>query len=732
MGLARRGSYDMTQVRTKSRTTSAVAQPAEPQLAPPRAAKLQDGDTIRVRFGDLGLAPENLRFDEPVDEDIPQLADTIGAAGVLIAPIVRPGRKDEAPFMALDGRRRRMALLLRRERGEIDDDHLVTCQVAVSKAAQAAALVLPNTERAPIHTAAVILAIGKFRKARMDTAAIAKALGYDVVEIRRLEALAGVHAKVLDAFRQGRLTLKQVKLLARIDDKAQQGQLAQAALDGHLQDYQLRARVEGGRVTVNDPRVAVVGMGRYAAAGGGSSSDLFGEMPDVLHDPDLLQRLWQERADALGAKLAGLGLCVFTAPDGGVAAPDGFESLPYVYHGDLTEAQKTERETAGAVVDAAVARLKALPLDEDAALDVLVEVIAARAVRAAAGLSRGELGALMLSPSADLGLEVRFFRKEVEETPDEEDDKDEVARAARRVVSAEPPDVAEAKVTVELDGAGHSLHETRTDIATRGLIRDLADDPAAALTALLAQLFKNLALRGMSRVSESALTIEAAAYARTGVPPIPALDGEVYERLAARREAYLASGLRPIGFVDSLPHGEKMALLAELVAVSLDLKEVRNTLIRRSARAEAVEIAALCDADLSAHWCADGPFLALHSKKQLLAMLAAMEVQDERAASLKKDDLVTLVGDAAAERRWAPAGLSWTLAAADADDGDAETEDTSDDGAGVVSQDAASPAGGTPYEAGVELAAAQSDGADGDGAEVDPGDDGGEVRPIAA
>ncbi|MDG2528243.1 ParB N-terminal domain-containing protein [Caulobacter endophyticus] len=221
---------------TKTRTVpTASSEPAAPE------AKLQDFQTLRVRLGDLDLAPENLRFDEPVDDDIPQLADTIGAAGVLIAPIVRPGRKGEAPFMVLDGRRRRMALLLRRDRGDIDDDHPVACQVAVSKAAQAAALVLPNTERAPIHTAAVILAIGKFRKARMDTAAIGKALGYDVVEIRRLEALAGVHAKVLDAFRQGRLTLKQVKLFARIDDKAQQGQLAQAALDGHLQDYQLRA-----------------------------------------------------------------------------------------------------------------------------------------------------------------------------------------------------------------------------------------------------------------------------------------------------------------------------------------------------------------------------------------------------------------------------------------------------------------------------------------------------------
>ena len=70
---------------------------------------------IKVRLGDLGLAPENLRFKEPADDGVPQLADTILAAGVVIPPIVRPRRKGEQAFMALDGRRRRFGLLLLRD-----------------------------------------------------------------------------------------------------------------------------------------------------------------------------------------------------------------------------------------------------------------------------------------------------------------------------------------------------------------------------------------------------------------------------------------------------------------------------------------------------------------------------------------------------------------------------------------------------------------------------------------
>ena len=92
---------------------------------------------IQVRLGDLGLARENLRFREPADDGVPQLAETILAAGVVIPPIVRPGRKGELAHMALDGRRRRMGLLLLRDRGDVTDDYLVDCLLAETAAQQA-------------------------------------------------------------------------------------------------------------------------------------------------------------------------------------------------------------------------------------------------------------------------------------------------------------------------------------------------------------------------------------------------------------------------------------------------------------------------------------------------------------------------------------------------------------------------------------------------------------------
>jgi ParB family chromosome partitioning protein len=640
--------------------TDVTSEVPESAAAPAPMARVQ------VRLGDLGLATENLRYAEPADEGVPQLADTILAAGVVIAPIVRAGRKGEEPFVALDGRRRRLALLVLKDRGDIDDDYLVDCQLAETKAQQAAAIVLPNTEHAPVHVADVIVAIGRLRKAKMDTAAIAKALGYAELEIKRLEALAAVHPSVLTALRKGKLTLKQVRLFARLPDKKQQAEIAQTALDGYFQDYQIRAVVEGGRATADDPRFILVGMDRYLAAGGRVSSDLFGELPDAVLEPEVLQAAWRDRVQPMIDHLKAEGLAVYLGEDGAFGAPDGFSRLPYVYRPDLSEAQVKALDDARYRVTQLSSELQDVDPEGEESTAVFGPLASAMAAVAGAPLTRDKIGAVMLSPAvSDYGWGATFYAVPLpaEELPDEiegeaeEDEEDAIEVGGRYGRSS--ADVEVPKADVEVEGSSHVFHETRTDVATRGLIRDLADDPGAALTVLVAQLFKQLALHSSGSLDAAALQISGTRYSRGSTPAIPALDGEVRDRLDVRRAAYKASGLRPITWVETLAHGDKMALLAELTAISLNLREARTSMIRHAARAEAAEIAALCGADISAHWTPDAAYLAAHSKKQLLALLGEMGVEDDRAKVLKKDDLVAFVAECAAERQWAPAALAW-------------------------------------------------------------------------
>lgn len=638
---------------------------------------------IQVRLGDLGLAKENLRFHEPADDGVPQLADTLLAAGVVIPPIVRPGRKGEAPFMALDGRRRRFGLILLRERGDIDDNYLIDCLLAETPAQKAAAIVLPNTQHAPVHIADVITAIGKLRAAKMDTQAISSALGYAELEVKRLEALAAVHPTVLKALRQGRLTLKQVRLFARLSDKKQQAEIAQTALDGYFQDYQLRAVVEHDRATVEDDRFNLVGMDRYLAAGGRVASDLFGEYPDFLLDPEVLQGAWRERVQPIVDHLKAEGLAVYVAREAGYGAPDGFFRLAHVWERDLDEVRKTALADARYAVTQLESALQDLDPSTDEAPAQLAPLVSAYGVAAGAVLTRSKIGAVLLSPSDGHGLAATFYSVPlpVEDLPEEEADDDTASAGGRTGVVTN--DVEVPRADVEVEGASHVLHETRTDVATRGLIRDLADDPSAALTVLIAQLFKQLALQSSGGLDGSAAQIAATRYQRGAMAPIAGLDGEVRGRLDARREAYRASGLRPITWVETLPHGEKMALMAELTAISLNICEARTSLLRHGVRAEAAEIAALCGADISAHWTPDEAYLAVHSKAQLLVLLEELGVEDDRAKTLKKDALVSFVAEAAAERQWAPAVLSWDRSTALGDD-DGEAD-------GVAEGDAAEP-----------------------------------------
>lgn len=627
---------------------------------------------IEVRLGDLGLAKENLRFHEPADEGVDQLAETILAAGVVIPPIVRPGRKGEQPFMALDGRRRRMGLLRLKDRGAVDDDYQVGCLLAATPAQQAAAIVLPNTEHAPVHIADVIVAIGRLRKAKMATSAISAALGYAELEIKRLEALAAVHANALKALRQGRLNLRQVRLLARLPDMKRQGEIAQAALDGYFQDYQLRQIVEQGRTSVEDDRFVLVGMDRYLGAGGQVVSDLFGEYADQLLNPEILETAWRARVQPIAERLEADGLAVFVGQGGEFGAPDGYHRLPFVYERALADDRKAALVAARNQVVQEQAALRGLDLTSHDAPAAMAPLFSALAVEAGAALTLSRVGAVLLTPADDLGVAASFYgvplpvdaAPEVPETADADDDERAGEGVPHRRADVEVP-----RADVEVEGSSHVFHETVTDVATRGLIRDLADNPSVALTVLLAQLFKQLGLQFTGGSDAAAVQISASQYRRGSTSPIPALDGEVRARLDARRSAYRKSALRPIAWIETLPHGEKMALLAELVAISLNLREDRTTSLRHAARAEAAEIASLCGADIAAHWTPDEAYLTVHSKKQLLALLEEMGVEDDRAKTLKKVDLVAFVAEQAAERRWAPGALSWDRATAAVTDG---------------------------------------------------------------
>jgi ParB family chromosome partitioning protein len=642
---------------TKSQTKTKARAPAE------RAR-------IQVPLCDLGLAPENLRFDEPEDAEVPRLAETIDAAGVIYPPLVRKGRKGEQPFMVLDGRRRRFALLRLAADGKLADDAPIDCLLAVDRAGQAQAAVLPNAEVSPAHQADIIAAIGKLRVSKMGTRAIADALGYDELDVKRLEVLAGVHPDVLQAFKAGRINQRQVRMFTRIKDQGRQAELAEMALRGHFNEHLVHSAGISGRVTRDDPRFAVITEADYATAGGRISADLFGELPDEVLDADVLDDLWRARAAVLAGPLTDAGVEVSVSRTRSFESPEGLMNLPWIHDAGLSDARRIEVSALRDRIDSAEeAVMAAEPEGVEAATG---ELLLAQLELAKFAAGRGEVVAALIVPD-ESGVDVTFYQRPappepvVESEAEDEDeservDGDEDAEVEIEAVTPRPvhrPDIEVPAVTLALAGVTHVQHAAHTDIATRGLIRDLADKPEAAIIVLTAHLFAQLCLQGVGGLTLAVLQIEPSGSGDDGQPD-DGLAGSVWARLDAQREVYLASGLRPIPWVTGLPPADRLDLLANLVAVTVDLREWRTDLIRRAARAEAAEVAALCDANLSRRWTPDAAFLDLHTQPQLQDYLKDMGAEVPKDAK-RKAALVQVTVEAAASRRWIPQDLRWTV-----------------------------------------------------------------------
>ena len=107
-------------------------------------------------------------------------------------------------------------------------------------------------------------------------------------------------------------------------------------LDGHgFQEWRVSERLDDSRVTTRDRRCALVDPRAYADAGGRTETDLFGELPPVLLDPDILTEVWTRRARGIAAVFEAEWISVHVTAGPEPELPDDLEALGYVYGGSL-------------------------------------------------------------------------------------------------------------------------------------------------------------------------------------------------------------------------------------------------------------------------------------------------------------------------------------------------------------------------------------------------------------
>ena len=258
-----------------------------------------------VRFGNLAIAPENVRAKDHSDTEteIAELAESIFARG-LLKNLVGYRSGDLVKITA--GRRRWKAhAWLASDKGgsRIGNDHTLTVLIRDREHAIADSLA-ENTGHKTMTTAQEISAFRVLAKDGLSDTEIARTHGTAVMRVRMLLRLAGVAPMILKAFEAEDMSLETLKAFAARDDQKRQRVVFKQWQDAPHAWYAHAIRTEMLRDTLDaDSAVAVfVGAQAYREAGGRFDVDLFTEDESAAWlDVDLANRLASEKIEAEAA-----------------------------------------------------------------------------------------------------------------------------------------------------------------------------------------------------------------------------------------------------------------------------------------------------------------------------------------------------------------------------------------------------------------------------------------------
>lgn len=620
---------------------------------------------ITAPLKDFAVAPENPRFQEPADEQIPDLAASLSpeAAGLLVPLLVRKGSgKKESPYMVVDGRRRLLALQHLQASGIVGPDLEITARLCETQESIAAAAIAANQQRLPLHPADIILAIKAMAAKKFSLERIAKALCADLSEIRKYHIVAKLPVDAITAFKEKIYDYSVLKLLARIPTAVEQKRLVDLAREqGQLWASQVQEYLDQDGLSENTSLMQFVGKDAYLAAGGRTVSDLLNELPDVCLDPAIAATLWCEKLQPVRDAFMAEGLQVFLAPDEDVDVPDTFRTAPYRWNRSRVENEAIHAAEA----DLKTARASVNDMADLSQMtgETLLPLVAPHLALARAKFAPMPVRAVQVSPGRNVLVDFSFLTT-VEDIQAWEAEKLAAVPIPAEVPSRTPDSIPARQIVVETDHA-NAFHRMATEIAVRGVQRSLADSFPAALKFTVSNMFEQVVLHRPSSTSEErALRVTCGRNVQAWYhTPVAHLDQVVTDRLLEYRDRFAETGLRPYAWVSSLSFPELQDLLALMTAASVWINEDDTHRLRREARAQIQEVAEEIDHDIRNYWYPDAAFYGKCSKKQLIGYAERMGCDNDTLGTMKKAALADYVAEQGVARQWIPAVLSFDNAA---------------------------------------------------------------------
>ena len=278
--------------------------------------------TTHIALSKLHPSPENVRKTKP-DEDIPALADSIEAKGLLQNLVVSEAPDGEGRHeVDAGGRRWRALRLLLTERRTVKGVRVTRdfpVPVVVIPREDAAEASLAENERIALNPADEVQAypviIERYAAQgivdpREQVAKLAKRFGRTVHYVDQRLRLAALAPEILEALRDEKITVKSAEAYASHPDHAEQLKVfkVESKKPGSWahEPRSIKDALRGRVFPADHPAVVYVGLEAYREAGGRVDLDLFmGEAErEQLLDPSIVERLATEKAAAEAATLA--------------------------------------------------------------------------------------------------------------------------------------------------------------------------------------------------------------------------------------------------------------------------------------------------------------------------------------------------------------------------------------------------------------------------------------------
>ncbi len=300
-------------------------------------------DLITIALDKLDRDPKNVRKTYR-KEGIEELAANIRADGFRLLQniVVRKGDK-RGRFFVIAGERRRLALTLLAEGGEIAKDFAVDARLRDEADATGISLA-ENVMREDMHPADQYEAFKVLAEEGVSVIDIAARFATTETVVRRRLALARVSPALLELYRNEEMSFEQLSAFTISDDHDEQLRVWESVPSWNRNSYTIKAALRRDAIAASDKRIRLIGgMEVYEQAGGEVKRDLFDERAQgYALDVALVERLAAEKLETLAADLRAEGWAwVDIRPEIDWRDLNGFGRV-YPVQEEKTEAEQAE------------------------------------------------------------------------------------------------------------------------------------------------------------------------------------------------------------------------------------------------------------------------------------------------------------------------------------------------------------------------------------------------------